>query len=173
MMRNIKTAKQKPAILVFYPHYKAIGFAVMDSSSSISKSGYRYILAKKEADRYIHFMVSLIKFYNPTLIILEDEQSRNQHRGSDVLSIFKEVERIIGTMRCPIQHYLRKDIVDHFGGDTKEQIAQHISEIFTDYRTRLPKKRATFDGAESPALCEFDAISFGLTHFSQLETKTP
>ncbi len=151
-------------ILAFYPHPKAIGFALMDSPTSIRMSGYRYISAK-DIEPYLKLIESLVKFHKPALVILEEEKSRNRRRLKPMQSMFNDIEKRILKLNFPIVHYSRDDISKHFGGRKKPEIAQEISRLFSEFADRPPKERKSIDGSESPAMTEFDAVSLCMTHY--------
>ena len=173
-MRQVKIANPKRnAILAIYPHPKAIGFAIMDSPNSVQKSSCRYITAKARTSEYLKFISSLIKLYTPKYIIIEDEQSRSQHRLEPMQDIFNTIESMITTLDYPILHYSRNDIRKAFGEINKPEIAQKIIEVFPKFKDRLPKQRISTDGAESPAMSQFDALSLCITYFAHNQFKTP
>ena len=163
-MSQTKIANKTSTILAFYPQPKALGFALMDSPNSIRLSGYRYISAKNISS-YLKLIESLIKFHKPAFIILEEKKSRNRYRLKPMQSVFNELEKRISNINYPIIHYSRDDISNHFGGITKPEIAQAIAKVFPVYGDRLPRQRSSIDGAESPAICEFDSISLCMTHY--------
>lgn len=166
-MLQTKIANTRSAILAFYPRPTGIGFAVMDNPTSVRASGFRYINAQ-ELTSYIEGIRALITYYQPTHIILESETSRRQHRGTKMLRVFEELEREI---TFPILHYSRRDIRRHFGEKDKHEIACMIAEQFPEYIDQIPKRRSSIDGAESPRISEFDALSLGITHFALNESK--
>ncbi len=81
--------------------------------------------------------------------------------------IFRELEAIISQLGHRIAHYSRNNIREHFGSITKREVACNITERFPKYKDRLPRERVSTDGAESPAMSEFDALSLCITHFAR------
>ena len=169
-MSQTKITNKASAILAFYPRPKVLGFALMDSPTSVLESGYRY-LSSKDVTSYVEFVSALVRYYQPALIILESEKSRRQHRGKHMLHTFKKIETMIVQLNHRITHYSRADIRSHFGRIDKHDIARKVAKQFPEYRDRVPKPRASFDGAESPKLSEFDSLSLGITHFAQNKTR--
>lgn len=164
-MGQIKTTPpNEDAVLGIYPHPKAVGFAVMNSPTSIEASGRRFINAKYETLAYLKFITALIKLYKPKYVILEDEESRNKHRLTQMKDMFRQIEITIVQMNHSLIHYSRADIRRRFDDRNKPEIAEKISRIFPSYIDRLPKERVSTDGAESPTMSEFDALSLCLTH---------
>lgn len=162
-MLKTKTTNTKSVALAFYPHPRAIGFGVMDSPTHIVESGCRYISAKQN-EAYISHIEDTIRLYNPAVIILEEEHSRNQHRLNHMKFIFEKIEQVVHQLGYPILYYSRKEISNVFGGLNKPEIAEALTDTFSDYKSRLPKKRKS-DEAESPRMSEFDALSLVYTHF--------
>ena len=168
-----KTTNTKSAVLAFYQHYKALGFAVMDSPTHILESGYRYIRSK-DAEQYVSLIEAIILRFHPAVVILEDPHSRNKHRWGRMKEIFAICEAHIHDMKYPLVHYDRQIINRTFGKGTKPDIADAIAEAFPEYLSRVPKRRR-FDESESPKMTEFDAISLCTTHYScqVMNPKTP
>ena len=168
-MLKTKTTNRKSVALGIYPHPKAIGFALMDSPTTIKESGYCYSSAKNK-ESYVRHIANMIRLHKPTVIILEHKDSRNQHRLNQMKYIFEEIEKVVHQLDYPLVQYSRKKIRTVFGNANKPEIAEALSEKFTDYKSRLPKKRQ-FDSAESTKMCEFDALSLVYTHFHHEQQK--
>ncbi len=171
-MRQTKITNTKSVILAIYPHMKTIGYAVMDSPTSVKKSGYRYISAH-DKQPYLGYVAALIKLYDPNLIILEDEKSRKQFRAKYMQQLFWDIEEVITQLSITKIHYSRVDIRNQFGPMDKMEIARQIAEIFPRYINRIPKPRVSTDGPESPKMSEFDALSLCITHYSLARCKAP
>ena len=162
-MEKTKTTTTKSVALAFYPHPRAIGFGVMDSPTRIVESGCTYVSSKNIGTYLIH-IANTIHLTNPAVVILEDHDSRKQHRLKSMQQVFLHIEDMVRQLGYPLCHYSRKEITTVFGGLNKPEIAEAIAEKFDDYTHRLPKKRK-FDEAESPRMSEFDALSLVYTHF--------
>jgi hypothetical protein len=157
---------KRNAILAIYPHPKAIGYAIMNSPASIQESGCRYITAKDRTPDYLRFIESLIRLNRPITVIIESEQSRNKHRLEYMQYIFRQVEIMEDRLNHSLTHHSRKEIRKCFGEKNKPEIAQAVARKFEDLQHKLPKQRVSTDGAESPSMSEFDALSLCITHFS-------
>ena len=171
-MDQTKITNTRSVILAIYPHMKTIGYAVMDSPTSVKKSGYRYVSAY-DAKSYLRYIASLVHLYEPDLIILEDEKSRKQFRGAYMQQLFWDIEEVITQLGVTKIHYSRNDIRKRFGKIDKQEIAEYIVTYFTWSDDRIPKPRVSTDGSESPSMSEFDALSLCITHYSHARFKTP
>ncbi|MCR9171517.1 MAG: hypothetical protein NXI10_03430 [bacterium] len=167
-MGKTKTANQRSTVLAIYPHYRALGYAAMDTPTHVKSSNYRY-LSPKNPDAYLEYVKNLIQRFDPKLVLLEPAFSRNQSRGERMKKLFFQIEELINELGYPIQHYSRKVISGSFFGLNKPGIADVIIKQFPYYASRRPRERSSFDGSETPAWCEFDALSMVITHFSQYD----
>ena len=72
----------------------------------------------------------------------------------------------------PVQFVTREAIQDAFhgtGANTKEEIAEALTQIFPELLTRLPPKRKTWE-TEPQAMVVFDAVATGFVHWQQSGT---
>ena len=127
------------AVVAIYPHAKAIGYALMDSPTSVCISNYRYISVGNNA-ACMKYIASIIFLYKPACIVLESNKSRKQHRGTNVQEFFLELEQQLQKMNIPVYHYSREDIRTCFGASCKEEINHAITQQFPEYEDRKPKE---------------------------------
>ena len=163
-MAQTKTANTKSTVLALYPNARAIGYAVMDTPVRVKSSNYRY-LSPKDPEAYLEYIAYIIRRFDPQVILIESEVTRNQSRGKRMQKLFYKIEGLIEEMGYPIQHYSRKNIADTFNGLNKPDIADVIIQQFPTYAHKRPPERMSTDGGESPAWSEFDALSMVMTHF--------
>ncbi|GAB5417019.1 MAG: hypothetical protein Crog4KO_18860 [Crocinitomicaceae bacterium] len=163
-MAQTKTANKKSTVLALYLNARAVGYAAMDIPAEIKSSNYRY-LTPNDPEAYLEYIAYMIRRFDPKVVLIEPESSRNQSRGKRMRDLFYKIETLIDELEYPIQYYSRRMISDTFNGLNKMEIVDEIIQQFPSYAYKRPPNRANYDGGESPAWSEFDAISMVMTHF--------
>lgn len=156
-MSKTKTTDQWPVVLAIYPHKRAIGYAVMNSPTSVIMCKCRY-MNLRNATSANSFISTLIDLYAPDLIVLESEESRKQYRGDRLLEFFSKLEKHIATLDIPIHYVSRKDIRITLSVTDKNEMNDTLVERFPRLADNKPRQRI-WDSGEPESQCAFDALS--------------
>lgn len=163
-MNKTKTTSKEPVVLAIYPHKRALGYAVMNSPTSMITCKHRYVNLRN-ATSGTSFIATLVDLYEPDLIVLESKASREQYRGERLLKFFSNLEKHIVTLARPIHHVSRKEIRMTLSVSDKNEMNDALIERFPRLAEHKPRQRAVCDSGEPESQCAFDALSLALTFY--------
>ena len=143
--------KEAPLRLIaLIPATSGIGFAVMETPQTVIDWGKRCGPTATE---------ELFKTYNPDVLVIEDvtvpgcrkRQARRDHIGF--------IEALADEMEIAVRPIARYAVLDHFGVDTKVELAKAVSLRVPALAHRVPPYRKAWM-TEDQRLPIFEALGF-------------
>jgi Holliday junction resolvasome RuvABC endonuclease subunit len=113
----------------------------------------------------------IVDRYQPDAILLEAFELPAGKRITRIRHLCRSLMSFAQARAIDVTIYSRAEIQAVFvqvGAASRYEIACVIAQRLDALRTRLPKKRATWEG-ESPAMALFNAAAVGLTHYHRAD----
>jgi len=151
--------------LTLYPNAFGMGYVISENPKELINYGIAKIKPLLK-DKYVKRLMSFIKEYKPSLIILRGyskEDNRISQRVVNVINSFvKEAEKL----DLEVYKYSRDDIKEvfqQFGHNSKYGISKTISSWYPELKPRMPDIRKNTK-PEHYQMGVFDAFALMLTH---------
>lgn len=161
-----KPIDEYPLVLAVTPTSKGIAFAVFEGPTKPLDWGIKEARVRKNTICTKHVR-SLINFYQPAVLILEKPTKRSRHmRSGRVTRLIDKIAKHVKD-RLPVIRYSHNQVVwvfEQFGVATKFGIAQRITELLPEFKSKLPPYRKTGD-ARDERMEIFYAIALTLTYY--------
>lgn len=158
-------AKLLPVTLALFPNSKGFGFACIEGQKRLLDFGVATVHPLRNS-RIIRQVESRLDYYQPTLVVLRDDQSQYSRKSLRIKSLIERIIELAKKIGLPVHQYTREQVRDVFeiwGVRTKHEIAQKLSDWFPELATRTPPPRKPYL-PESHHMGVFDAVALAVTH---------
>lgn len=162
---NLKS-QPKTRVLSVYPTYRGFGYVVFEgatnpidwSTVTISERN-NYLSIKK--------IKSLIKYYQPDVLVTGDYTEHKSRRSSHILSLTESIRKFEKEESLRVKTFTSSDIsnvFEPFGAFTKYDRTQVIAKFLPMFEFYKPPKRKPWMSEDS-RMAIFDAIALVITYF--------
>ncbi len=162
---NHQPDKTSNVYLSFYPNTRGFGYACTEGPSEVIDCGVATVRPVGN-EKLIERAKRFIEYYEPTLILVQNGESKYSRQGERVLSLIREITAFAAQQRIVIKQYTREQIrfaFEQFGAKTKYEVAQKIISWLPEMKYREPKARKIYT-SEDYNMGVFDALSLVFTH---------
>jgi Holliday junction resolvasome RuvABC endonuclease subunit len=161
-----KAHHRQSRVLSIDPHPRGFGYAVFEGPGRLVDWGTKDVRQDKERVA-LHKVEELVRWYRPTVIVVEDCAHRKSRRNPRVRQL---TERILAAARefglegrtLPVVTVYRT--FAGTGAGNKYGIATALVRAFPELMVRLPHKRKPWQSEDS-RMSIFGAVALGLTYF--------
>jgi hypothetical protein len=154
-------------VLAVAPSTKGFGFAVMEEPNLLIDWGVKAVSGDKNV-QCVRLVSTLLDFYKPDMLILEDCSVKNCWRRSRVRSLIRQLTALATTKKIKTRHISRAAVRKAFSPNvtlTKHQIAMTVASQFPELMSDLPNKRKPWM-SENYKMGIFDAVALSSTLFN-------
>jgi len=162
--------KDHNLVLALYPNTRGLGYACVESPKDIIDYGIVTVRPICNG-RILKRAKKFIEYYEPTLILIQDYESKYSRHGKRVSGLIDTIVAYAKEKRVPIKQYSReqiRNVLEQFGAKTKYEIATKIIKWLPELKHRTPKVRKLWM-SEDYNMGIFDALSLAITHFYLME----
>lgn len=160
-----------PIVLAVYPSTYGFGYAVVEGTTFVLEASmwltkYTRKHGNDKNAKCLSKISSLVKYYDPDVIVLEDYEGKGSRRYDRVRRLIDEVNEIAGEKNIRVHKYSRDEIrncFEQYGAFSKYEIAKVIAARISDLRDRLPAQKRKVWLPEDYRMGIFDAMSLIFT----------
>jgi hypothetical protein len=157
--------KDMTIFLSLFPNTRGLGYACIETPQTLVDYGVVTIQPVSNEKSFARAK-KLIDFFQPTVILIRDNDDPVKHRSERVEVLAKMIATYAKAQNIPVYHYSRSKIREVFeinGMKSKYAISKLIIQWFPELAPRLPKyRRASMNEGYNTGV--FDAISLIATH---------
>jgi len=158
---------KKTRVLAIDPTYRGFGFVVFEGSLSPIDWAVKKTKEKNKNKACLKQIETLIDYYSPDVIVVEDISDKDSRRCKRVKDLIKDIlkfasKRKIRTFK--VSPSMVKEYFSKFGATTKYEIAKAIVEWVIELNLKLPNFRKPWM-SEQYRTSIFDAVAFALTFY--------
>jgi len=153
-------------VLAIDPTTRGFAFAVMEDPHRLIDWGVKSVRPAKE-DRCLAGVAAQIKFFAPTVLVLENTAGRGSRRCHRVRQLIQAIRSLAAKMGVRTRLISRRQVKAAFattGALTKHQIALAIAQQLPELARRVPPHRKPWM-SEDDRMNVFDAVALALTLF--------
>lgn len=155
-------------LLAIDPIGRGFGFVVIEASPlQLIDWGVR-VCDRRKRGRCSVSLEQLLRRYEPTAVIIEDESEARSLRRVSLASFVGGLADVLDFAQVPLFTYTRSQVRTAFGpagAVTKDAIAGVLVGRFPELRPRVPRRRQPWESEDS-RMSIFDALSFAVTHLT-------
>ncbi len=153
-------------VLALFPNFIGFGYALFNDENAALYCGMVSIRIRN-TDSFIERVERMIKIYNPPIIVLPTATGKFNHKRERIQGLLAVISILADKYGIIVKVYSREQIRMAFQqhqADTKQKIAEKISECLPEYKHRCPqRKKNSFTENYNQGM--FDAMSLAYTHF--------
>jgi NAD-dependent DNA ligase len=153
-------------VFAVYPNANGFGFVYMENARKLIDFGAVRINPISNR-RVIERIRRSINYLRPSIVIVQDPESKSSRTGRRVKQVIKNVLVLAEELKLKTEQYSRdqiREVLEQFGATTKYEISQVLIKEFVELERKLPKKRELWT-SEDRNMAIFDALSLALTWF--------
>lgn len=165
-------------ILGIDPNSRGFGYAVLENSNKLIDWGVKYQPRRKKPlgdhaipykfrhQKYLLIVESLVSFYKPDAIMLEDWVAKDCRRALRIKRMLYQISLLAAKRKIASYSYSRtrlQVVFGHYEAKTKHDIAVFLSRLFPELLQVLPKKRKAWM-SETVWMNMFTALAFCFVH---------
>ena len=157
--------KTNPLVVTLYPNSLGMGYVISETPKELINYGIARIRPLTK-DKYVKRLLTFIKEYKPTLILLRGYTDADNRISKRVMKVIDAFEREAIKLGLPIFKYSRDDIKETFSqfeGNSKYSISKTITSWYPELKRFMPGIRV-YPNPEHYRMGIFDAFSLMLTH---------
>jgi hypothetical protein len=159
-------------VLAIDPTTRGFAFAVMEGPRRLVDWGVKSVRPARQ-DRCLARVAAQIKFFAPTILVIENATGRGSRRCGRVRQLIQDIRALAAKMRVRTRLVSRRQVKTAFapsGALTKHQIALAIAQQLPELTGRVPPCRKPWM-SEDERMNLFDAVAFALTFYRLREKR--
>lgn len=159
-------------VLAIDPTTRGFAFAVMEGPHRLIDWGVKSVRPVNEG-RCLAGVAAQIKFFAPTVLVLENTAARSSRRCRRVRQLIQAIRTLAAKMGVRTRLVSRGQVKTVFaasGALTKHQIALGIAQQLPELARRVPRHRKPWM-SEDDRMNIFDAVALALPFFHLLEKR--
>lgn len=165
---------RRERILAIDPRSPGFGFVVIEAGPLQLIDWGGVTMRKGKSARSNLTMRTLLKRYQPTVVVLEDVRQTRRLRRAALIKFMDATSETLSQCGVPVRTYSRQEIRRVFepsGQFTKQGIATVLVAQFPELHPHLPRPRKVWESEDS-RMSIFDALSLAIAHLMRAREKT-
>jgi Holliday junction resolvasome RuvABC endonuclease subunit len=158
-------------VLALDPFARGFGFVVLEGPANLVDWGMKEARRNKGV-RSLEQVAELIEYYHPDVIVVEDHRDKGCRRCPRIRKFIHKVIELAASREVSthsVSGKAVKAVFSHAGAHTKDEIADVITNRFSELAARRPPLRKPWM-SEAEQMSIFDALAFALA-FDPLEDR--
>jgi hypothetical protein len=149
-------------MLAVYPNTNGFGYVILSDKGEILDYGITAVRPIKN-EKCIERIMVLVRYFKPKILIMEDYEGSIKSKRVQELTkkICEELNENLVIFKFTREQV--RDTFELFGARNKYEISQKISEVYPQFKAKLPDKRKPWE-PENYYQGLFDAMALVLTY---------